>query len=96
MNRGANITAIGIQSHLGPDPIDLAKAEDTFNRMRDEFHLPVWITEFDWKVFEWNACQEPTDDHTQHAIELDNFIRLALRYIKIYLYVLSKVWKLEF
>ena len=80
INRGAPVGGIGIQSHLGPEPIDLAKVEDTFTRIHNEFgDLPMWVTEFDWKDRAWCDCMEPTDDHTQHAVELDNFYKLALR-----------------
>ena len=73
------MSGIGLQSHLGPEPIDLAKAEDTFNRLHTQFGLPMWITEFDWRNQEWGHCNEITDDHAQHAIELDNYLRLCLR-----------------
>lgn len=33
----------------------------------------MWVTEFDWKG-------NNGSDHSQHAIELDNFYRLCLRY----------------
>ena len=38
----------------------------------EEFHLPIWATEFDWN---W---QETADfgDHSYHAEVLDNFYRL--------------------
>ena len=80
MTRGAAVSAVGMQGHLGPDPIDLAKVEDTVTRVYTKFGLPIWITEFDWKSQEYSECLEISNNHTQHAIELDNFFRLCLRY----------------
>ncbi|XP_059087514.1 anti-sigma-I factor RsgI6-like [Tigriopus californicus] len=71
LNKGASINGIGFQSHLGPDQIDLGKAEDAFNKMWNEFHLPMWITEFDWQGSHGG-------DHAQHASELVNFYNLAM------------------
>ena len=79
INRGAPVSGIGIQSHLGPNPVDLAKCEDAMTRIYNRFGLPLWITEFDFKDHEWNDCDQISEDHTQHAIELDNFLRLCLR-----------------
>ena len=73
LNRGAPVSGIGFQAHLGPDSIDLGKLEDTMNRIRGQFGLPMWVTEFDWQ-------SNNGDDHSQHAVELDNFYRLCLRY----------------
>ena len=72
LNRGAPISGIGIQAHMGPDSIDLGKMEDTLHRIHDQFWMPMWITEFDWQGSNGN-------DHSQHAVELDNFYRLCLR-----------------
>ena len=69
---GAPISGVGFESHLGPEWINLDKVESTLTRVWNEFGLPIWITEFDWNG-------SVNGDHTQHAIELDNFYRLCLR-----------------
>ena len=79
LDRGAPISGLGLQTHLGPQLIDLAKAEDTFTRLDAEFGLPLWVTEFDWRDEEFEECTDISYDHAQHAIELDNFFRLVLR-----------------
>ena len=71
LDGGAPVEGIGCQGHLGPDPVDLGSIETALRTYWDEFGLPLWITEWEWK--------NPNDDHVQHAIELDNFYRLALR-----------------
>lgn len=75
LNRGAPVGGIGIQSHLGPETIDLGKVEDSMSRIYSEFGLPIWVTEFDWQ-------NNDGDDHSQHAVELDNFYRLCLRCVE--------------
>ena len=75
LNNGAPIDGIGVQGHLGPDSIDLKKVEDSINKLWDKFGIPIWITEFDWANPNSNS-----DNHAQHAIELENFYRLMLRY----------------
>ena len=84
LSRGAPGNGIGIQAHLGPALIDLGKAEDTFNRLYSQFNFPIWITEFDWKDQPYGECTEIEEDHSQHAIELDNFFRLCLRFVVVY------------
>lgn len=79
ISRGAPVSGIGIQAHLGPSPIDLGKAEDTFTRLHSLFGLPIWVTEFDYRDHDYGECNEISLDHSQHAIELDNFFRLCLR-----------------
>ena len=76
LNRGAPISGIGLQSHLGPDVIDLGQVESAVRRLWDTFHLPIWVTEFDW-----NGDQN--GDHGQHAVELDNFYRLMMRWVQL-------------
>eukprot|EP00095_Tigriopus_kingsejongensis_P006836 maker-scaffold82_size396747-snap-gene-2.25 protein:Tk06836 transcript:maker-scaffold82_size396747-snap-gene-2.25-mRNA-1 annotation:"endo- -beta-xylanase a precursor" len=71
LNKGANIRGIGIQAHLGPEVIDLAKIEDALDRFWYEFHIQMWITEFDWNG-------DVNGDHNQHATELINFYNLAM------------------
>ena len=66
------MSGIGFQAHLGPDQIDLGKVEDSMTRIWDRFHIPMWVTEFDWNG-------NNGGDHGQHAVELDNFYRLCLR-----------------
>ena len=74
LNNGAPIDGIGVQGHLGPDSIDLKKVEDSIDKLWDKFGIPIWITEFDWANPNSNS-----DNHAQHAIELENFYRLMLR-----------------
>ena len=38
----------------------------------EEFHLPIWATEFDWN---WHEAAD-FGDHSYHAEVLDNFYRL--------------------
>ena len=75
LNNGAPIDGIGVQGHLGPDSIDLKKVEDSIDKLWNKFGIPIWITEFDWANPNSNS-----DNHAQHAIELENFYRLMLRY----------------
>jgi GH35 family endo-1,4-beta-xylanase len=50
INNGAPVNGIGCQAHMGPNSIDLNKVEDSLNRFWSEFHIPIWITEFDFQV----------------------------------------------
>ena len=74
LNKGAPISGIGIQGHLGPDLIDLNKVEDSINKLWNKFGIPIWITEFDWDNPNSNS-----DNHAEHATQLENFYRLMLR-----------------
>ena len=74
LNKGTPIHGIGIQGHLGPDLIDLTKVEDSINKLWEKFGIPIWITEFDWANPNSNS-----DNHAEHAIQLENFYRLMLR-----------------
>ena len=74
LDGGAPIGGVGFQAHLGPDSIDLAKIEDTLRRNYERFGISMWITEFDWQSNNY-------EDHSQHAVELDNFYRLLLRFV---------------
>ena len=76
INRGAPISGIGFESHLGPEWINLQKVEMTFDLLWNEFHIPMWITEFDWNG-------NNGGDHSHHAEELDNFYRLCLRFDRL-------------
>ena len=74
IENGAPINGIGVQGHLGPSSIDLQKVEHSLNKLWNEFGIPIWITEFDWA-----NQNSDSDNHEQHAIELENFYRLMLR-----------------
>lgn len=74
LDHGAPINGVGIQGHLGPQAIDMKKVEDSLDKLWETFGIPIWITEFDWANPESNS-----DNHAQHAIELENFYRLMLR-----------------
>merc|ERR1712126_4142 len=73
LNKGAPISGIGIQGHLGPELIDLNKVEDYIDKLWDKFGIPIWITEFDWDNPNSNS-----DNHAEHATQLENFYRLML------------------
>ena len=72
LDDGVPVEAISCHGHLGPEPQDLGRIETSLNTYWQEFGLPIWITEWEWK-------NQDEDDHTQHAEELDNFYRLAMR-----------------
>ena len=74
LNRGAPVSGIGFQAHLGPEEIDLGKLENSMKRIWNRFSIPMWVTEFDWRG-------NNGGDHRQHAIELNNFYRLCLRFV---------------
>lgn len=67
LDEGAPISGIGVQGHFGGHPIDIEKVTDIITDL-SEFNLPIWVTEFDWAGN--NA------DHSQHAVQLENFYRL--------------------
>ena len=81
LDNGAPISGIGCQGHFGPKSIDLNKVEDSLNKLWKRFGIPIWITEFDWANSDSDA-----NNHEQHAIELENFYKLILRYIVIYFF----------
>ena len=47
--------------------------KERLDTLWEEFHLPIWVTEFDW-----NADQTADfGDHSKHAEILENFYRLT-------------------
>jgi len=70
---GAPIDALGLQSHIGgSDMVDVVQIKYHVDQLWQEFHLPIWVTEFDW-----NAHNDvDMGDHSFHAQQLENFYRL--------------------
>ena len=46
--------------------------KERLDSLWEEFHLPIWATEFDWN---WHEAAD-FGDHSYHAEVLDNFYRL--------------------
>ena len=42
LNRGAPVNGVGVQGHMGPEAIDLAKVEDSLNKFWTNFKFPIW------------------------------------------------------
>ena len=42
LNRGAPVNGIGAQAHMGPNSIDLAKVEKSYNDLWNNFKFPIW------------------------------------------------------
>ena len=48
------------------------KMKERLDLLWEEFHLPIWVTEFDWN----GEGSQDFGDHSHHAEVLDNFYRL--------------------
>ena len=57
---------------LGNDFLDWISMKERLDLLWDEFHLPIWATEFDWN---WRNSVD-FGDHSYHAEVIDNFYRL--------------------
>lgn len=74
MENGAPVSGIGCQGHFGPSSIDLERVEKSLDMLWNEFGIPIWVTEFDW-----SSIDSVADNHTRHAVELENFYKLLMR-----------------
>ena len=52
--------------------LDWNVMKERLDLLWEEFHLPIWATEFDWN---WHEAAD-FGDHSYHAEVLDNFYRL--------------------
>jgi GH35 family endo-1,4-beta-xylanase len=50
IDRGAPVTGIGVQAHLGPNSIDLAKVEKALDDLWNNFQLPIWYDIYGLKM----------------------------------------------
>ena len=67
LDEGTPISGIGVQGHFGGQTINIAKVQGIIETL-GQFGLPIWVTEFDWSG--------SSNDHTEHAVQLENFYRL--------------------
>ena len=67
LDEGAPISGIGVQGHFGGQAINIAKVQTIIETL-GQFNLPIWVTEFDWSG--------SSNDHKEHAVQLENFYRL--------------------
>ena len=67
LDEGAPISGIGVQGHFGGQTINIGKVQGIIETL-GQFGLPIWVTEFDWSG--------NSNDHRDHAVQLENFYRL--------------------
>ena len=74
--RGGSLISVSVIINQGEwagnDFMDWLMMKERLDTLWQEFHLPIWVTEFDWNA------DETADfgDHSLHAEILENFYRL--------------------
>ena len=67
-------------SCTGNDVLDWRVTLERIDVLWSEFHLPIWVTEFDWN----GDLSADFGDHTQHAEILENLHRLMFSHEVLY------------
>lgn len=71
IDNGAPVHGIGCQAHFGSHAINLTKVEQSLDMLWQEFHLPIWVTEFTFD----NTFN---DNYTTFADQLEKFYKLIM------------------
>jgi len=83
LDRGAPVSGIGVQGHYINQTIDIAKTQRAIKNL-GQFDLPIWVTEFDWGAL--------GPDHSDHAVQLENFYRLLFSLPQVEGLVMGAFW----
>merc|ERR1719186_516481 len=85
LDDGAPVSGIGVQGHYQGGSINIDQLKDALDTLA-QFQLPIWVTEFDFVSGNDDA------DHSHHAVQLENFYRLAFSHPSVHGILMWGFW----